>query len=110
MNIGTVESVKSFFDSDENGKLLPGMKDYISVKQPDGSRTHCQKRLMYSNLKELHNLFTELNPLLKIGISTSALLRPKHCIFAGSSGTHTVCVCVHHENVKLMNEGVQLSN
>ena len=31
-----------------------------------------------------------------------AQLRPKHCVLAGPTGTHNVCVGVYHENVKLM--------
>lgn len=28
--------------------------------------------------------------------------RPQHCIFAGAAGTHTVCVCKVHQNMKLL--------
>lgn len=31
-----------------------------------------------------------------------AELRPKHYILAGAKGTHTVCVCAIHQNVRLM--------
>ena len=37
-----------------------------------------------------------------MGFSKFAELRPKHCTLAGASGTHTVCVCTIHQNVKLM--------
>ena len=30
-------------------------------------------------------------------------------MLAGSSGTHTVCVCTHHQNIKLMFNGSKLS-
>ena len=33
-------------------------------------------------------------------------MRLKHCILPGPSGTHTVCVCVHHQNAKLMVEAL----
>lgn len=33
--------------------------------------------------------------------------RPKHCILAGTSGTHTICVCIYHQNVKLMFKALQ---
>ena len=36
-------------------------------------------------------------------------LRPKHCILAGASGTHSVCVCTIHQNVKLMVLGARLN-
>jgi len=44
----------------------------------------------------------------KIGFSKFADLRPKHCILAGASGTHSVCVCTIHQNVKLLMMEMQL--
>ncbi|XP_047125875.1 uncharacterized protein LOC124807717 [Hydra vulgaris] len=40
--------------------------------------------------------------MFKVGLTSFALLRPKHCVLAGKSGTHTVCVCIHHQNPNLM--------
>ena len=56
---------------------------------------------MLGNLKVLYQEFKEKHPTDKIGFSKFADLRPKHCILAGASGTHTVCVCTIHQNVKL---------
>ena len=36
-----------------------------------------------------------------MGLTSFALLRPKHCI-VGKSGMHTVCVCIYHLNPNLM--------
>ena len=36
------------------------------------------------------------------------MLRPKNVALAGASGTHSVCVCTLHQNVKLMLEGSRL--
>ena len=38
----------------------------------------------------------------KINFSTFALLHPKWCIPVGAAGTHNICVCTYHRNVKLM--------
>ena len=38
----------------------------------------------------------------KIIISKFIKIKPRHCVLAGSSGTHNVCVYVQHENFKLM--------
>ena len=38
----------------------------------------------------------------KIGFSKFCELRPKCYITVNSSGTHCVCVCFYHQNVKLM--------
>ena len=36
---------------------------------------------------------------MKIGFTEFC---PKECVLPGSSGTHSVCVCTKHQNVKLM--------
>ena len=54
------------------------------------------------NLNELHENYKKLNPGDKIGLSKFCSLRPKHCITVGCRGTHSVCVCSIHQNVKLM--------
>lgn len=81
---------------------MPGKKDYVSIKNIDGTQTQVQKRLVLSNLKELFQHFRNENPDEKIGFSKFASLRPRNCVLAGASGTHTICVCVIHQNIKLM--------
>lgn len=61
--------------------------------------------MVLCNLKELYEEYKKKFPNNKIGFSKFASLRPKNCILAGSSGTHSVCVCVIHQNIKLMLEG-----
>ena len=45
----------------------------------------------------------------KIGFSKFAELHPRHCVLAGASGTHAVCVCTTHQNVKLMMIGGKIA-
>ena len=63
---------------------------------------HVQKRLVLGNLKEVYQRFKEKNPNIKIGFSKFAMLRPKECVLAGASGTHSASVCTIHNNGKLM--------
>ena len=63
---------------------------------------------MLSNLREVYHEFKEKFPDRKIGFSKFAELHPKHCILAGASGTHSVCVCTIHQNVKLMMLSMQI--
>ncbi|XP_044594854.1 uncharacterized protein LOC123272219 [Cotesia glomerata] len=100
--------VENFYNDDEYSAQMPGMKDFVSIRSDDGNRIHVQKRLILSNLKELYQCFCEINPAERIGFSKFASLRPKHCVLAGASGTHTICVCTIHQNVKLMMLGANI--
>ena len=85
--------VCDFYESNDISRVMPGKKDFVSVKE--GKRHNIQKRLVLSNLRrDFH--------ITKIGFSQFAELRPKHCVLAGANGTHSVCVCTIHQNVKLM--------
>ena len=103
----TIDHVVAFYESDSSSRMMPGKKDFVSVKGEHG-RAHVQKRLILSNLKELYQDFKQKYPKKRIGFSKFAELRPKHCILAGASGTHSVCVCTIHQNVKLMINGMKL--
>ena len=94
----TVFIISSFCESDDISRVMPGKKDFISVKK-EGKREHIQKRLILSDLRGVYCEFKERYPYHKIGFSKFAKLRPKHCVLAG---THSVCVCTIHQNVKLM--------
>jgi hypothetical protein len=102
-----VDRVREFYCSDLISRLMPGMKDYVSVNV-DGKRQHVQKRLVLCNLKEAFAQLKETHPELKIGFSKFAELRPRQCVLAGASGTHSVCVCTIHQNIKLMFQGAKL--
>jgi hypothetical protein len=54
---------------------------------------------VYSHFKNSH----------PVEFSKFASLRPRNCIMAGASGTHSVCVCTVHQNVKLMLEACKIS-
>ena len=68
---------------------------------------HVQKHLVLSNLKLVYSAFKANE---KVDFSKFVQLRPRHCILAGASRTHFVCVCTTHQYVKLMIQGVKLSD
>lgn len=105
----TVELIQDFYKSEEVSRIMPGKKDFKSVKK-ENTKVHEQKYLILCNLKEAYNLYKNKNPLIKVGFSKFAELRPKECIIAGGSGTHSVCVCTIHQNMKLMIAGSGLSS
>lgn len=84
----------------ESSTIMPGVRDKISIKTPTG-RDVRQKRLLHGTLNELYAGFCETTQKKSLGFSTFAKLRPGECILAGGPGTHTVCVCMRHENVEL---------
>ncbi|GBN16623.1 hypothetical protein AVEN_110555-1 [Araneus ventricosus] len=96
-----IELVKKFYQLDEQSRILPGMKDVVSI----GKKVYERKRLILCNLSELYSSFKLEYPNLKIGFSKFCSLRPKWCVLAGASGTHLVCVCTIHQNVILLIHG-----
>ena len=99
-------SIVDFYESDEISRLCPGAKDYIIVRNENGVKEKKQKRLILGNLKEIYVSYKCSLGKRALGFSSFAALRPRHCILPGPSGTHTVCVCVHHQNAKLMVEAL----
>ena len=53
-------------------------------------------------MKKLYIEFKKIYPGYKIGFSKFCELRPKWCITVNSSRTQCVCVCMYHQNAKLM--------
>lgn len=92
-----------FYNNDGISRMMPGMRD-CKVMRNEHEKIYVQRKLLLYTLREAHNLFKIDYPLTKIGFSKFACLKPKNIIFAGSPGTHCVCVCIYHQNVKLMFE------
>ena len=97
----TKTKITNFYEDDEVSRLCPGKKDCVTVWEGT-EKTVKQKRLLLGNLNELYECFKEKHPGAKVGISKFVELRPKWCVTVGSKGSHAVCVCEIHQNVKLM--------
>jgi len=97
----TITSIINFYNYDTISRIMAGVKDTCSVNI-DSKRIKVQKRLLLMDLKELHILFKKSYPGGSVSFSAFAKLRPQHCILAGARGTHSVCVCMIHQNCKLM--------
>ena len=82
--------------------MCPGAKDFVVVRDSLGVKKRVQKRLILGSLKETYEMYKQDHENPKVGFSSFCALRPKHCVVAGCSGTHAVCVCLQHQNVKLM--------
>jgi len=91
----TIKWVRDFYHDDSVSRILPGVKDYVSVRVGD-KREHRQKRLILMNLNELYTLFRQNYTEAKIRLSKFCQLRLKECTTVGARGTHFVCVCTIH--------------
>lgn len=103
----TKQKVKEFYLDQGVSRHLPGQKDVVMVRCPNGQKEERRKHLLLSNLNEAYCLFKQQNPDVSVAFSTFATLRPEqvvlagskyfvqfrfHEIFSGQSGTHAVCV------------------
>ena len=93
--------IKSFYDRDEVSRMCPGMRDRVIERDGEGKKVYVQKRLLLGTMREMFVLYKQDESNPRVGFSTFATLRPRHCVLAGSPGTHNVCVCTYHQNVKL---------
>ena len=49
--------VKTFYERDKISRMMQGMKDFLSVKSDDGTRSHVQKSFCYLiSMSYMHNL------------------------------------------------------
>ena len=94
--------VKLFYEEDQISWMCAGKKHFVTIKTSDGTKEHHQKRLILSNIREAYLQYKSTFPDDKIGFSKLAELQPKWCRTVGQSGSHNVCVCTYHQNVKLM--------
>lgn len=93
LGVNIAESVKDFYNSDEVSRMMPGKKDCVTIRN-EHRKIQVQKRLVLANLHEVYQLFKQTFPEYQSGFSKFCDLRPKNCILAGKSGTHTV-LCLH---------------
>ncbi|KAK3909774.1 DNA polymerase IV [Frankliniella fusca] len=94
----TKNIIKDFYCLDENSKVMPGIRDSVSISPG----VYKQKRLILCDVSELYESFKTKYKDLKVGLSMFYSLRPKWCVFAGGAGTHQQCVCQIHQNFKLV--------
>ena len=103
-----VMKVKQFYESDDVSRQMPGKKDSVSMLV-DGKKQQVQKRLILVTQYEAFLLFKEKYQEVKLGFSKFAEARPKNVVLPGAAGTHNVCVCTYHQNVKLMISNSQIA-
>ena len=97
LSTDAIKKVKCFHENNENTRIMPGVKDRVSVKK----NQYEQKRLLLCTLKELYIEFKKQNEDIKIDFFKFCTLWPKRCISAGTSGTHSsACAQFQHQYSK----------
>ena len=76
-------------------------RDIVTVKNSDHSKECHQKRLILCNIREAYLEYKSTFSDDKIEFSKFAELWPKWCRTVSQSDFY-VCVCTHHQNIKLM--------
>lgn len=100
--------VQTFYYDDDISRVSANKKDCLSIPSEEGKRVYKSKRLILHNLKDVYLAFKEKHPSDKIGLTKFCELRPKECVTVNNRGMHNVCVCIYHQNVKLMMHAVNL--
>ena len=98
----TIDLVLSMYADDEFSCQMPAKKDYVSIAKG----VHKQKCLVLCNLRDMHVAFKEKYPNVKLQFSRFCTFRPKWCVLARSSGTHSVYVCSIHQNAVLLVDAI----
>ena len=71
-------------------------------KVPRKESIPLQKRFILYDLEDLYRNWIKQSTFgIVPSLSLFIELRPIQCVFAGAPGSHTVCVCSFHQNVKL---------
>lgn len=83
------------------------MNDWVSVLE-NGEKKQVQRRMILSTINEAFAEFNETFPNIKVELSSFSKYRPKNCVSLGTTGAHNICVCIIHQNVKLMLEAVKI--
>jgi hypothetical protein len=103
----TDKIVKQFYVSDEIGTSMQEQK-IMFLLTPKARRFIFGNDRYRSNLKEAHLSFKELNPEKFLGLSNPPELQPRYYFLSEASGTHVVCVCTIHRNVKFVISNAKL--
>jgi hypothetical protein len=101
-------SVKSFYNSDEVSRIMPGKKKKITYQLKSVVSKYMNRNYCCAIWKS-YTLILKIYIQESVGFLKFASLHPRYCIMAGASGTHSVRVCTVHQNVKLMLEICKVS-
>lgn len=78
------------------------MKECVTIKVSGEPSVTVQKRILIHDLADLYKNWIKDSGLEIVPcLAFFASIKPKQCIYAGDPGSHNICVCCLHQNVKL---------
>ena len=96
------QRIVQFYLRMDVSRELTGTKNVKKIKNSEGEIETRQKKLLLMTLKEAFAYYSEINPEHKVGFTTFYKLKPDEIVFAGKSDCHNICVCIIHQQPKLM--------
>lgn len=103
--IETPDIVEQYFQLESVSRQLPGIKDFVNLKDTFGIKIKMQKRVMLVTVGEAYTGFVEMFPERKISSSKFHSLRPDHVIIA-SEAPHNICCCSYCENFQFIFDAI----
>ncbi|CAF1322579.1 unnamed protein product, partial [Rotaria sordida] len=89
----------SFYCRDDISYQMSEKRDTVVIKE-NGNKISYQKRILLYNIRGAFELFVAENSDVSVARTFFAEIRPPYVLMK-SSMSHRVCVCVHHENMKI---------
>ena len=97
--------VIDFYSLDMISRQLPGIRDYVTVKNTEGGKEKVQKRALVMSLADAHLEFKKMFEDKSISFSKFCQLRPSNVDLMCSDIQHS-CLCAYCENMKLLLESL----
>lgn len=104
----TMEAVMKFFYDETISRVSPNLHDVVIVRDEHRNKVTKPKRLLLESLKSVYEMFKKQHESdnFKISFSKFCKLKPVEFRNADSRGVHNVCVCMYHQNVKMILEAI----
>lgn len=78
-NEETKKAVECFYANESIYSQAPGIRDFFIYRDQNG-KSKVQKKYLQLTVGEVYSIFKEEHPLVRIGFSQFASLRPKHLL------------------------------
>ena len=98
--------VRNFFRSPEISREYPNKKKVLRIKNDDGTEIVIPKRSMTSTTKEAYEVFKQLHPNIKLGLTLFKKLKPKEIVHVSETSLRS-CLCQDCANTSLKLQAIK---